>query len=143
MAPLTTLLLATAAGSAHLAAASFSLNVSGPDWDYTIKDLAPTTSQACKDAFSAPIACDATLLGIVASMRPAFNPGPADLARTCVPACADSIDAWIAAVGDACAAPGDRADVAVSSQTEQPGPPVATVGEVFRYTYREACAVNT
>jgi hypothetical protein len=57
-----------------IASASFNLNTSGPDWDYTAKDLANTTSQTFKDAYSANIDCDPTLHCIVASMHPAFKP---------------------------------------------------------------------
>ncbi len=135
-------LLLLLAVAARTASSSFSLNVAGPDWDYTLKDLAPTTSQACKDAYSAPIDCDATLLGIVASMRPAFKPGPADLDRTCVSACSDSLDSWVAGVRSACNQPGDLADIAVSNTKEAPAVPVYTIGQVFQYSYKEACATD-
>ncbi|KAK3934212.1 hypothetical protein QBC46DRAFT_85601 [Diplogelasinospora grovesii] len=121
---------------------AFSLNVSGPDWDYTTKDLAGTTSTSCKQAFSLDIACDETLLGIVASMRPAFDPTASDLDRTCVQTCNDSIAAYLSNVEGACSGEGDLADLAISSNTEIPAVPVSTVGEVFRFMYARACERN-
>ncbi len=135
--------IAVLLASVRMASGAFSLGVGGPDWDYTASDLAPTTSQACKDAYAnTPIDCDATLLGIVASARPAFDPGPADLERTCVPSCADSVDAYIATVSAACGQPGDRAQVALNSTAVAPQAPVEAVGEVFQWKFRQACATN-
>jgi hypothetical protein len=70
---------------ARLASSTFNLNTSGPDWDYTAKGLANTTSPACQDAYSGDIECDVTLLGLVASMRPGFQPAPSDFDNTCTP----------------------------------------------------------
>ncbi|KAJ9149739.1 hypothetical protein NKR23_g4162 [Pleurostoma richardsiae] len=122
-------------------AASFSLDVSGPDWDYTTTDLANTTSQACKDAYSAEIDCDDTLLGIVASMRPAFDPTVDDYDRMCVQTCSDALDAYVAGVKAACNQPGDLAKEA-EGNSGVPKDPVEVVGEVFQYSFAQACRNN-
>lgn len=122
--------------------ATFNLNISGPDWDYTASDLSNTTSSACKTAYSALINCDPTLLGLVASMRPAFDPQPSDFDNMCVPACNSSLVAYVQGVQEACTADGDKAQ-------ESPGgadwedyilDPVAIVGQLFQYTYASECA---
>ncbi|KAL1858210.1 hypothetical protein VTK73DRAFT_7908 [Phialemonium thermophilum] len=125
------------------AACSFSLDVSGPDWDFTTQDLANTTSTRCAAAYSAAIDCDETLLGIVASMRPAFRPTAADLDRTCVPSCSRSLDAYVAGVKAACDQPGDRALISIPHTNDaEPGPPVALIGEIFQYNLLWACSKN-
>lgn len=125
-----------------LATATFNLNTSGPDWDYTTVDLSNTTSSACKTAYSASIGCDPTLLGLVASMRPAFDPSPADFDNMCVDTCKDSLDAYVKGVQDACTASGDSAK-------ESPWggewwnylyDPVEIVGELFQYTLNSSCS---
>lgn len=121
------------------ATATFSLNTSGPSWDYTTKDLADTTSQACKDAYSASINCDETLLEIVASMDPNFNPQSSDLQAMCTTTCSDSLSQYIKNVNAACDKDGDLAGVA-SGNTYIYQAPVATVGEVFQYKYGQSCA---
>ncbi|EKV04422.1 ADP-ribosylation factor-related protein 1 [Penicillium digitatum] len=121
------------------AAATFSLNTSGPSWDYTTKDLADTTSQACKDAYSTSINCDETLLKIVASMDPDFNPQSSDLQAMCTTTCSDSLSQYITGVKAACDKDGDLAGIA-SGSTYVYQAPVATVGEVFQYNYGQSCA---
>ncbi|KAJ5238785.1 hypothetical protein N7468_003404 [Penicillium chermesinum] len=123
------------------AAASFSLNVSGPSWDYTTKDLADSTSQACKDAYSAAIDCDETLVKLVASLDPDFNPNAADLETTCTTKCSDSLAQYVKNVKAACDKDGDRAGLADGNDLDYSAA-VATVGEVFQYYYGEACAKN-
>jgi hypothetical protein len=123
------------------ATAAFSLNISGPSWDYTTKDLADTTSQACKDAYSASINCDDTLLKIVASMDPDFNPQSSDLEAMCTTTCSDSLSQYVKNVKAACGSDGDLAGVA-SGNKELYQAPVATVGEVFQYKYGQSCAKN-
>lgn len=118
---------------------SISLNVSGPDWDYTASDLASTASDACRTAYSAAIDCTDTLLGVVASMRPAFDPQAADLDAMCTPACNASLAAYVAAVRTACDQPGDLANEA-QGNTGVPKDPVYVVGEVFQYEFAQACA---
>lgn len=127
------------AAAIHPAWSSFSLNVSGPDWDYTVKDLANTTSEACQTAYSAQIDCDETLLGLVASMRPAFDPTSNDLDRTCTTTCNDSLASYIQNVIEVCDQPGDLANEAVSSNTVEANDPVALVGQIFQYTFAQAC----
>ncbi|KAJ6113900.1 hypothetical protein N7523_007217 [Penicillium sp. IBT 18751x] len=121
------------------ATASFSLNISGPSWDYTTKDLKDTTSQACKDAFSADINCDETLLKIVASMDPDFNPQSSDLQAMCTTTCSDSLSQYIENVKSACDQDGDLAGVGYGNKNLFQAS-VATVGEVFQYKYVEACS---
>jgi hypothetical protein len=121
------------------ATASFSLNISGPSWAYTTKDLATTTSQACKDAYSASIDCDETLLKIVASMDPDFDPQSSDLEAMCTTTCSDSVSQYIKDVNAACDKDGDLAGLASGNHYVYEAP-VATVGEVFQYKYAQACA---
>ena len=125
-----------------IAAATFNLNTSGPDWDYTAKDLANTTSQACKDAYSADINCDPTLLGLVASMRPGFKPGASDLDDTCTSSCKDSLDSYVAGVQAACTAPGDKSQESVGGgdNVDMYLDPVEIVGQIFQYTFASDCA---
>ncbi|PQE09124.1 ADP-ribosylation factor-related 1 protein [Rutstroemia sp. NJR-2017a BVV2] len=137
----TSTLISLTLSLAPLAHASFSLNISGPDWDYVAKDLANTTSAACIAAYSAPIDCDATLLGLVASMRPAFDPTSYDLDNTCTDTCADSIDAYVAGVEEACTADGDAAQEYIGGDYENGMQllPVELVGQVFAYTFAQSC----
>ena len=127
---------------APLTTATFSLNISGPDWSYGANDLAPTTSLGCQIAYSAMIDCDPTLLGLVASMRPAFDPDSTDLDNTCTTTCSDSLAAYVKGVEAACTAPGDKAQ-------ESPGgsdfedfilDPVQVVGQLFQYTWAQSCS---
>ena len=124
-----------------LANAIFSLNVSGPDWDYPSTALTNTTSQACRDAYSANIACDLTLVGLVASMRPDFAPTTADLDATCSSTCKASLDAYVLNVTAACSKPGDQAQESLGgpccSYTTQP---VQLVGQIFQYHFVTACS---
>ncbi|KAH8816553.1 hypothetical protein F5884DRAFT_698017 [Xylogone sp. PMI_703] len=130
--------LATCAG---VATATFNLNTSGPDWDYTASDLANTTSQACKDAYSADIDCDITLLGLVASMRPGFKPSSSDLDNTCTSTCQDSLAAYVKGVQAACTEPGDKAQESVGGgdNTDFYLDPVEIVGQLFQYTFASDC----
>ncbi|KOS38103.1 hypothetical protein ACN38_g11083 [Penicillium nordicum] len=119
--------------------ASFDLNTAGPSWDYTTKDLADTTSQACKDAYSASINCDETLLKIVASMDPDFDPQSSDLQAMCTTTCSDSLSQYIKKVNAACDKDGDLAGISSGNKNIYQAP-VSTVGEVFQYKYGQACA---
>lgn len=120
---------------------SFTLNTIWPDWSFTASSgLASTTSQQCRDAYSAEIDCDYTLIGIVASMRTVFHPTAADYDRTCTPACAAALDAYTANVMRACSQPGDLAKESTSNREGTPKAPVAAVGEVFRYKFAQMCA---
>lgn len=128
-----------------LATATFNLNTSGPDWDYTAKDLANTTSQACKDAYSANIDCDETLVGLVASMRPGFQPETSDFDNTCTTTCKDSLDTYVAGVQAACTAPGDKAQESVGGgdNVDMYLDPVEIVGQIFQYTFAADCAKSS
>lgn len=121
------------------ATATFNLNTAGPSWDYTTKDLANTTSQACKDAYSASINCDETLLKIVASMDPDFDPQPSDLQAMCTTTCSDALSQYIKKVNAACNKDGDLAGIDNGNKYIYQVP-VATVGEVFQYEYSQGCA---
>ncbi|KAI1756874.1 hypothetical protein F4782DRAFT_526549 [Xylaria castorea] len=137
--PFRALLLAIAL---RLAACSFSLDTVVTDWWYYVHNhLADTTSAACLAAYAAPIDCDKTLLGLVSSGTPNFNPGPDDLERTCVPSCTDSLEAWVQNVKKVCDQEGDAA---LNHGPSRPYPevPVAVVGEVFQYEYAFACSKN-
>ncbi|KAF3384379.1 hypothetical protein F1880_003124 [Penicillium rolfsii] len=142
MAPITTIFrLFTLTAALGQAAAAFSLNVSGPSWDYTTKDLADTTSSVCKEAYSASIDCDETLLKIVASMDPDFNPQYSDLEAMCTTTCSNSLSQYVKKVETACGLPSDLAGVS-SGNSEVYRALVATVGQVFQYKYGQACAKN-
>ncbi|OQE44437.1 hypothetical protein PENCOP_c002G02126 [Penicillium coprophilum] len=121
------------------ATAAFSLDTSGPSWDYTTKDLADTTSQACKDAYSASVNCDETLLKIVASMDPDFDPQSSDLQAMCTTTCSESLSKYIKNVKTACSKDGDLAGISSGNHYVYEAP-VVTVGEVFQYNYRKSCA---
>ncbi|RAO70849.1 uncharacterized protein BHQ10_006861 [Talaromyces amestolkiae] len=103
------------------ASAAFSLNTGGPNWDYTTKDLASTTSQACKDAYSASIDCNNVLVGMAASLNPNFDVGASDLQNLCTTTCSDSL------------AHGNKNLFQA---------PVEAAGEYLQYKYGEACAMN-
>ncbi|KAF2141026.1 uncharacterized protein K452DRAFT_288409 [Aplosporella prunicola CBS 121167] len=125
-----------------LIAASFSLNDSGPDWDYTANDLLNTTSQACKDAYSAQIDCPDTLVGIVASMRPAFSPTSSDLDDVCTHTCKSSLDSYVENVKKACSADGDKAKESLGgacNPCKYTYDPVEIVGQIFQYSYAQSC----
>lgn len=128
-----------------IATATFNLNTSGPDWAYTANDLANTTSQSCKNAYSADIDCDETLLGLVASMRPAFKPDTTDFDNTCTASCKASLDSYVAGVQAACTSPGDKAQESVGGgdNVDMYLDPVEIVGQIFQYTFASDCAKSS
>lgn len=136
------LLFASTALLSQCAFASFSLDTSGPDWDYTTKTgLVNTTSQECKTAYSAPINCDPTLLGLVASMRPAFKPTDVDLARTCISDCSKSLQDYVANVKKACNQKTDLAKESLGGECcRYINDRVEVVGQVFQYTFAKSCS---
>ncbi|KAI0467119.1 hypothetical protein F4859DRAFT_276742 [Xylaria cf. heliscus] len=137
--PFQALLLATAL---RLASCSFSLDTVVTDYWYAVHNhLADTTSAACLAAYAAPIDCEQTLLGIVSSDSPNFNPGPDDLESMCVPTCSNSLAAWVDNVNKVCTQEGDGALV-YGNTRPYPQVPVAVVGEVFQYEYAFACSKN-
>jgi hypothetical protein len=124
------------------AACAFNLDDVVKDWWYYVHNhLADTTSPACLAAYAAPIDCDVTLLGIVSSGSPNFNPKPADLERMCVPSCVDSLGAWVRNVRQVCNQEGNAA-LLHGSAKPYPEVPVAVVGEVFQYEYAWSCSRN-
>lgn len=137
----TTLRLFALSAALGKATAAFSLNTGGPSWDFTTKDLADTTSQDCKDAYSASIDCDETLLKLVASMDPDFDPQSSDLQAMCATTCSDSLSEYVKNVKAACDKSGDLAGVASGNKYIYEAP-VATVGEVFQYKYGQGCATS-
>lgn len=119
----------------------FSLNTSGPDWDYVASNLANSTSQECKDAYSANIDCDITLLGLVASMRPSFVATSSDLAQTCSSTCKASLDTYVANVTAVCTKPGDKAMVSLGGECcNYTTAPVQLVGQIFQYHFVIDCS---
>ncbi|MCJ1477576.1 hypothetical protein MMC13_006249 [Lambiella insularis] len=137
-------LLATVFILSSHASASFNLNTSGPDWDYPASDLANTTSQTCKDAYSANIDCDSTLVGLVASMRPGFVATSSDLAQTCSSTCKASFDAYVAGVTAACTKPGDKAMVSLGGECcNYTTAPVQLVGQIFQYHFAIDCSKDS
>lgn len=134
----------------QLVVATFTLQDQGPDWDYTTKDLAPSTSQKCKDAYIAPIDCNPTLLGLVASMRPLFKPTSQDLADTCTSECAASLEKYVQNVRAACTTDGDHAQESLGAAGNVDSirsngyklDPVETVGRVFQYVMARSCGRN-
>lgn len=123
------------------ASAAFSLNTGGPNWDYTTKDLASTTSQACKDAYSASIDCDDVLVGMAASLNPAFDPQASDLQSLCTTTCSDSLAQYVANVKSACNQPSDLSGLCSGNKNLFQAP-VEAAGEYLQYKYGEACAMN-
>lgn len=123
------------------AEAAFTLNVGGPNWDYTTRDLADTTSQACKDAYSSQIDCDDVLVGMVASLNPNFSVNTSDLDRLCTTTCSDSLSEYIKNVNAVCNQPGDLSGVCKGNKNLFQAL-VEAAGEVLQYQYGEACSKN-
>jgi hypothetical protein len=96
------------------------------------------TSQVCKDAYSPSINCDETLLKIVASMDPDFDPQYSDLQAICTITCSEALSQYIEKINAACDKDGDLAGVSSGNKYIYQAP-VATVGEVFQYKYGQSC----
>ncbi|CAH0046677.1 unnamed protein product [Clonostachys solani] len=125
------------------AVASFNLDTVVTDyWYYVHNHLAASTSKECLAAYSATIDCDQTLLGMVSSGSPNFNPDLAAVESMCSTTCKDSLDSYVENVKKACTASGDGA---LLSSTANPRPqvPVQVVGEVFQYEYAWSCSKNS
>ena len=137
-------LLLALAVAPRLATSSFSLGtIVQNSWYYVDNHLAATTSQSCLDAYNANIDCDPTLLSLVSSASPNFNPEPADLERTCVSSCKDSLDAYVKNVQSACSLPNDAALVEPDENNEPRAQvPVAVIGQIFQYQYAFSCSQN-
>ncbi|KAK7747669.1 hypothetical protein SLS62_008995 [Diatrype stigma] len=126
------------------ASCAFSLDTVATDvWYYVHNHLADTTSAACLAAYAAPIACDDTLLKLVSSESPNFDPGPDDLARVCAAPCRAALEAYVAGVEAACKL--EDGDAALVSANVKPRPrvPVAVVGQIFQYEYAWACSKDS
>ncbi|KAL2830102.1 hypothetical protein BJY01DRAFT_121116 [Aspergillus pseudoustus] len=125
---------------------SLSLDTKTKYWGYTTSSLANTTSQKCKDAYSADIACDDFLAGIVnANEMRGFLPDMEydNFTLTCTATCHSSLLDWIANLEDKCDQPGDAALRGVGHrwrEMEFEPIPVVTVGRIFEYTLMRACA---
>lgn len=129
--------------AASPAAASFSLDTVVQDyWYYVHNHLAQSTSQACLDAYSTPIDCDKTLLGMASSGSPNFNPVVSDLESMCSGTCKKSLDSYLDGIKAACSF--DAGDAAIVHDRAKPYPevPVDVVAEVFQYNYARACSWN-
>ena len=131
-------------GAAASASAAITIDKLYPDWDYTAARLLPTTSDACRTAFRAPIDCDETLLGLAASMRTVFKPTPADFDRTCTATCKTSVDNYIEGLMVHCNSPGDLTQLHTDGQ--RPGDLVSiepervwVVGWVLQYILARSC----
>lgn len=128
---------------------AFTLNTKTPYWSYTTTSLANTTSEECKTAYSAEIACNPYLLALVNAneMRP-YLPSmqKSNFTDTCTRTCHDSLAQYIQNVESTCSSPedGDAAlkGVGVWGEMEFRSVPVVTVGRVLEYTLMSACAVD-
>lgn len=124
---------------------AFSLNTSTKHWNYTTNNLASTTSQRCKDAYSADIACDSYLLQLVNANEERYfldDMEPENFTQTCTAACHSSLTKYIANVRVACT---ERDDAAVSSlgflgKEGTENVPVQTIGHILEYHLMRSCA---
>lgn len=139
----TSSLLLGAAASAT-ATAAITLDGLTLDWDYRAARLLPTTSDRCRAAFRAKIDCPDTLLNLAASMRPVFEPTPADFALSCSATCKASLDNYLGGLMLNCNAPGDLTEM----HTDGPRPGdlvpieperVWVVGWVLQYILARSC----
>ncbi|KAK8056908.1 hypothetical protein PG993_002135 [Apiospora rasikravindrae] len=128
-------------------ASAFSLNVSGPDWAFIADNqhLKASTSESCRQAYSAPIACPDTLLGIVASMRPGFQPTTKDYEAMCTTTCKDALEKYVGGVRAACHLDaGDAAQLLTKATKpyEYEDLPVGIVGQIFQYHLAQSCRTD-
>ncbi|KAF7175138.1 hypothetical protein CNMCM7691_006542 [Aspergillus felis] len=124
---------------------SFSLNTTTEYWNYTTASLSSTTSQECKDAYSANIDCDDFLLALAVSkedrwwLPPDFDSATFD--RTCTATCQSSLSAYVANVEKTCHKASDAA--LKTNDTEDLGVkvsvPVVTLGHILQYTLMRSC----
>ncbi|KAL4988662.1 hypothetical protein BDW68DRAFT_87534 [Aspergillus falconensis] len=125
----------------------FTLDTKSEYWSYTSSSLANTTSKACKDAYSAEIACDEYLVALVtANEDRSFLPlmEPSNFTDTCTKTCHDSLTGYIQNIEEKCSETTDAAlkGVGVWGKMEFKNVPVATVGQIFKYTLMRSCAEN-
>ncbi|RHZ51304.1 hypothetical protein CDV55_102838 [Aspergillus turcosus] len=127
---------------------SFSLNTPTKHWNYTTASLVSSTSQECKDAYSADIACNDFLLALAVSkedrwwLPPDFDSASFD--RTCTATCQSSLAEYVANVEKTCNKASDAAlktkrgddwsDLGVQVYV-----PVVTIGHILQYTLMRSC----
>ncbi|KAE8379030.1 hypothetical protein BDV26DRAFT_280664 [Aspergillus bertholletiae] len=124
---------------------AFSLDTVTSHWNYTTANLVSTTSQKCKDAYSADIACDPFLVQLVNADEKRYfldDMEKDNFTQTCTTSCHSSITKYIANVKAACS---ERGDAAVSSlgfvgRDGTKDAPVQTVGRIFEYTLMRSCS---
>ncbi|RDW63177.1 uncharacterized protein DSM5745_10288 [Aspergillus mulundensis] len=124
---------------------AFSLDTNSEYWSYTTGALANTTSQACKKAYSAEIACDEYLVALVsAGETRAFLPYMefSNFTDTCTKTCHDSLTSYIHNVEGKCSEDTDAALKGVGKwgEMEFKNIPVVTVGRIFEYMLMRSCA---
>ncbi|KAL4974015.1 hypothetical protein BDW66DRAFT_153300 [Aspergillus desertorum] len=124
---------------------TFTLDAESEYWSYTTSSLANTTSQTCKDAYSAEIACNEYLVALVTanedrSLLPLME--PSNFTETCTKTCHDSLTSYIRNVEEKCSETTDAAlkGVGVCGKMDFENVPVATVGRIFEYTLMRSCA---
>ncbi|KAL4816854.1 hypothetical protein BDW67DRAFT_38996 [Aspergillus spinulosporus] len=124
---------------------AFNLDTKSEYWSYTTSSLADTTSQTCKDAYSAELDCDEYLVALIAanedrSLLPVMD--PTNFTNTCTKGCHDSLTSYIQNVEEKCSETTDAALKAVGiwGKMEFENVPVATVGRIFRYMLLRSCA---
>ncbi|RHZ61451.1 uncharacterized protein CDV56_107315 [Aspergillus thermomutatus] len=123
---------------------TFSLNTPTKYWNYTTASLASTTSQECKDAYSAEIDCDDFLLALAVAKEdrwwlPDYDSAMFD--RACTATCQSSLSEYVANVEKTCNKASDAAlkakgwdDFGVKVFV-----PVVTVGHILQYTLMRSC----
>jgi hypothetical protein len=127
---------------------SLSLNTPTTHWNYTTASLVSTTSQECKDAYSADIACDDFLLALAVSkedrwwLPPDYDSPNFD--RTCTATCQSSLAEYVANVDKTCNKASDAALKTMPGDDlldlgEQVHVPVVTIGHILQYTLMRSC----
>ncbi|KAF7595479.1 hypothetical protein BBP40_005815 [Aspergillus hancockii] len=124
---------------------AFSLDTTSKFWNYTTSQLASTTSQKCKDAYSADIACDYFLVQLVNANEERYylsDMEPENFTQTCTATCHTSLNDYILNVKEACT---ERGDAAIQSKgyTGKSGTaqaPVQNIGHILQYHLMRSCA---
>ncbi|KAL5343228.1 hypothetical protein BJX70DRAFT_354893 [Aspergillus crustosus] len=124
---------------------SFSLDTNTAYWGYTTTSLAESTSQQCKNAYSAEIVCDEYLLALVYAHEDRHylpDMEPSNFTDTCTSTCHSSLTKYIANVEDSCSESTDAAlkGVGVWGGLDFKEIPVVTIGQILEYTLMRACA---
>ncbi|KAB8072722.1 hypothetical protein BDV29DRAFT_148414 [Aspergillus leporis] len=124
---------------------AFSLNTTTKYWNYTTSELASTTSQKCKDAYSADIACGYYLVQLVNANEERYflsDMEAENFTQTCTAACHSSLTKYISNVKDACTESGDAAIQSLGFMGDEGTAkvPVQTIGHIFQYHLMRSCA---